>query len=263
MIDIAGPRDNFQIREMFFRQFCQLQVGQRIVNRIDQHFRFCRACRFQQIDARGIAVKDLHAEFTQRFDMVRIVIQNHHLHPTGEQQTTGDLTKTTKPGNDHPRLLFVDFIRFTFLLAARLFETSQQHQQNRRDGHRQRNGQRQRFRPFRIQHVCHLRRAKDHKREFTSLPQQHGKPAALSVRYVQWASNQPQHTHFNDQETDQQDEDPQRMRHQRAKVHRHADTDEEQPQQQTFERLDIAFQRMTIFGARQQNARQERPHRHG
>ncbi|STM08278.1 Uncharacterised protein [Escherichia coli] len=47
-----------------------------------------------------------------------------------------------------------------------------------------------------------------------------------------------------------------------SKVYRHANTDEKQPQQQTFKWFDIALQRMTVFRACQQYARQKRAHRH-
>ena len=44
------------------------------------------------------------------------------------------------------------------------------HQQNRRCCHRQRHRQGQRFRPLRLQHIRHLRRAKYHKGKLTALP---------------------------------------------------------------------------------------------
>ena len=194
--------------------------------------------------------------------MVGVVIEDNHFHPAGQQQTANDLPVAAKSGNNDARLLFVNFIGFALLLATRFFQTRQHHQQNRRRGHRQRDRERQRFRPFWVEDVCHLCCAKDHKRKFAPLPQQNRKPAALLIRHLERTRNQPQHRHFNDQEANQQDDDPQRVRHQRAEVDGHPHADEKQPQQQAFKRLDIAFQRVTVFRTRQQNACEERPHRH-
>ena len=106
------------MREMLFCQLNQLQTDLRIVNRIDQHLGFCRPRRLQHIHARGIAVKHFHIKFTQRIHVVRIVIEDHHLHPAGEQHTTGDLPVTAEAGDNHPRLLFINLIRFAFLAAG-------------------------------------------------------------------------------------------------------------------------------------------------
>ena len=113
--------------------------------------------------------------------MVGIVVEDHHFDPARQQQTAHDLPEATKPGDDHPWLLLVDLVGFAFLLAPRFFQTRQHHQQNRRCGHRQCDGKRQRFRPLSIQYVGHLRRAKDHECKLTPLPQQYGKPTTLLV----------------------------------------------------------------------------------
>ncbi|MNI33983.1 hypothetical protein D3C73_879560 [compost metagenome] len=47
-----------------------------------------------------------------------------------------------------------------------------------------------------------------------------------------------------------------------AEVDRHANTDKKQPEQQAFERLNITFQCMTVFGARQHHPGKEGAHRH-
>ena len=52
------------------------------------------------------------------------------------------------------------------------------------------------------------------------------------------------------------------MAHQGTEINRHPDANEEQPQQQPLKRLDVAFQRVAIFRARQQHAGEEGPHRH-
>lgn len=111
MIDITGAGDNLQMWEMRLHQFTQLQIGLRIVNGVNQYLRLRRSGRFQQIHTRRVAIKNLHAEFTQRFDMIGVVIEHHHLHPARQQQTPGYLTKSPKPGHNDPRLLFIDFIR--------------------------------------------------------------------------------------------------------------------------------------------------------
>ncbi|MNP38653.1 hypothetical protein D3C76_1321800 [compost metagenome] len=143
--------------------------------------------------------------------MVGIVIEDDHLHATGEQQTASNLTEATKPGNDHPRLFFVYFIRLALLSAVGRFQAGQHHQQQRRHRHRERHRQRQRLSPLRIEHVRHAGRAKHHKRKLTPLPQQHRKPAALFPGHLQRTGHQPEHHHLNHQEAHQQNGDAQRM----------------------------------------------------
>ena len=121
---------------MLFDQLNQLQTGLRIVNGVDQHLGFRSPGRLQQIDAGSITIEYFHIEFTQGFYVVRIVIENDHFNAAGEQQTSGDLPEAPEPGDDHPRLFFVDLIGFTPLFAVRFFQTRQQHQQDRRGGHR-------------------------------------------------------------------------------------------------------------------------------
>ena len=68
--------------------------------------------------------------------MVRIVIENHHLHAAGEQHAAGNLPVAAKAGNNYPRLLFVNFIRLALLAAGGFLQTGQQHQQDWRGSHR-------------------------------------------------------------------------------------------------------------------------------
>ena len=250
------------MRKMLFYPFHQLKADVRIVYGIDQYFRLFGAGRFQQVDPGGIAVENLHIKFAQGINMIRVVIEDNHLHPAGEQQSPGNLPEAAKAGNNHPRLLFINLVSIPRLAAGRFLQTGQQDQQDRRYRHRQRHRQGQRLSPFAVQHIRHPRGAKDHKRELASLPQQHRKPAALGAWHAQRPGDKPQHQHFYRQETDQQNNDTQRMGHESAEVNRHADADKEQPQQQPFKRLDIALQRMTILGAGQQHPGEKRPHRH-
>src|SRR3546814_3663976 len=57
-------------------------------------------------------------------------------------------------------------------------------------------------------------------------------------------------------------DDPQRLRHQQIQVCRHADGNEEQAEQQTFERLDIGMEFMAKLGFGQQYTREKRTERH-
>ena len=250
------------MRKMLFYPRHQLQADVRIVNGIDQHFRLFGPGRLQQIDPGGIAVENLHIKFAQGIDMVRVMIEDHHLHPAREQQSPGNLPEAAKAGDNHPRLLFINLVSITRLAAGRFLQTGQQHQQNGGCRHRQGHRQGQRFCPFAVQYIRHPRGAKHHKRELTPLPQQHRKPAALGARYAKRPGDKPQHQHFYRQETDQQNHNTQRMGDQGAEINRHADADKEQPQQQSFKRLNITLQRMTIFGAGQQHPGEKRPHRH-
>ncbi|KXB94721.1 hypothetical protein AXF24_12440 [Streptococcus pneumoniae] len=68
-----------------------MQVGLNSIDGVKQHFSLRGTGRFQQINAGRIAVKDLGAKLTQRFDMIGIVVQHHGMHVIGQQQTAGDL----------------------------------------------------------------------------------------------------------------------------------------------------------------------------
>lgn len=101
------------MRKMLFYPRHQLRADVRIVNGIDQHFRLFGPGRLQQIDPGGIAVENLHIKFAQGIDMVRVMIEDHHLHPAREQQSPGNLPEAAKAGDNHPRLLFINLVSIT------------------------------------------------------------------------------------------------------------------------------------------------------
>ena len=70
---------------MLFNQLNHLHAGLRIVDGVNQHLGFRRPGGFQQVRPGRITVKHFHIEFTQRINMVRIVIEDNHFHTAGEQ----------------------------------------------------------------------------------------------------------------------------------------------------------------------------------
>ena len=157
--------------------------------------------------------------------------------------------EAAKSGDDHPRLLLVDLIGFSLLFASVFPDASATPA-----GSALRPSTAQppasALCPFRIEYICHLRCAKrPRKQTHSPAPAARQNQRRCGFGTFNGRANQPQHRHFNDQETHQQNDDAQRMGYQRPEVDRHPDADEKQPQQQSFKRLDIAFQRVTVFGA--------------
>ncbi|MNH36042.1 hypothetical protein D3C79_967940 [compost metagenome] len=113
---------------MSLGQFGQLQVGFHVVDGVNQHLGMCRARRLQQIGAGGVAVKHFGAEFSQRFYVVRIVIQHHGVDAVGQQQTAGNLAETAETGDDHAGVFFVNHIRRTFVLRRIFLQPCGHHQ---------------------------------------------------------------------------------------------------------------------------------------
>ncbi|QUJ05681.1 hypothetical protein KCP69_24770 [Salmonella enterica subsp. enterica] len=105
--------------------------------------------------------KNLHAEFTQRFDMIGVVIEHHHLHPPArQQQTPGHLAQIVQTRLHNNPLLFVDSLSAPALPPVAVFPCESAAPENRRSRYRQRDRQRQRFCLSWLKYIRHLRRAK-------------------------------------------------------------------------------------------------------
>ena len=219
----------------------------RIVNGIDQHFRLFGPGRLQQIDPGGIAVENFHIKFAQGYRHGPDHDRGSPSSPAREQQSPGNLPEAAKAGDNHPRLLFINLASITRLAAGRFLQTGSSTSRMGllpSTGHRQG----QPLGPFAVQYIRHPRGAKHHKRELTPCPSStanqrrcaRGTPSGLAISHS---------ISILSPETDQQNHNTQRMGDQGAEINRlHADADKEQPQQQSFKRLNITLQRMTIFG---------------
>ncbi|MNH35418.1 hypothetical protein D3C79_960970 [compost metagenome] len=128
MIDIARARHDFQVREVPLGQFGQLQVGFHIVDGVNQYLGVRGTRRFQQIGTSCVAVKHFGTEFSQRFNVVRIVIQHHGVYTVGQQQTAGNLAETAEAGDDHAGVFFINHIRRALVLRRIFLQPCGHHQ---------------------------------------------------------------------------------------------------------------------------------------
>ena len=92
--------------------------------------------------------------------------------------------------------------------------------------------------------------------------EQQSKQAALPLRDADDPGQQPQRRGLDRQKADQQQCDTAGPGQQQAEIDRHAHRNEEQPEQQPLERLDIGFQGMPVFRTRQQHTGQKSAQRH-
>ena len=66
---------------------------------------------------------------------------------------------------------------------------------------------------------------------------------------------------YRHQSNDQTQDGERPVRHE-AEIHGHPDGDEKQTKQQSFERFDVGFEFVAVFGIRQQHAREKRSQGH-
>lgn len=103
-----------------------------------------------------------------------------------------------------------------------------------------------------------------HEGEFAAAGQQCGEPQRIPrAKPAHDAAQRPQQHTLHQQQAHHQQQHAARLVHQQHDVHRHADADEEQAQQQTLERLQMGFQLVPVFGVGQQHTGQERAQRGG
>lgn len=102
-----------------------------------------------------------------------------------------------------------------------------------------------------------------HERELTGLPQQQTHLPRAPPRKAEHARQPGDDEAFHKEETRNADQNSERLAQQQRHIDLHADSHEEEPEQQIFERLKVGFDLVPEFGFREQQPREERAKRRG
>ncbi|MNF72346.1 hypothetical protein D3C84_543220 [compost metagenome] len=169
-------------------------------------------------------------------------------------------------GNHHTRLVGVDlaeFLRHHHRLHLGADQSRADQQQQRRHRHGQGDGQHQQVVQARFEQTLVAADLEHHKRKLTARRQYDTETNRTDL--AQTASQPPHDKQQRQLDGDQQQGQAQhrdRCAEQQAEIRAHADADEKQPQQQAFERFDLRFQFVAVFGIRQQQTGEERAQCH-
>ena len=140
---------------------------------------------------------------------------------------------------------------------------AQAHEQRRR-GHRERHDQHQQIALRRIDQAVRRGEREHDERELAALREDRGERDRLRVVVARDAARDRIQQHGLDDAAapTQQHADELRLAHDHLDVERHADADEEQPEQQALERLDLRLDLVAVFRVGEQHAGEERAERH-
>jgi hypothetical protein len=240
----------------------QAQRGVRVVERDDQKPRHGDAGLLQHFQARRVSVVGLGAEAAHQLDLVRVVVDERGADAQAVEHARHHLTETAEAGDDD-RVRFLDCVGRALgahRQARREHTLVQQHEERRGEHGGGDRG---------VEHVERGTRedlvggGEQHEGEFADLRQAEGEEERIGAAAVaegpgdrveqrrlqrHHCQRQPQHEHGR--------------AHEQAEVHRHADGDEEQPEQQPLEGLDVDFQFMAVFRVGEHHAGEERTQRH-
>ena len=264
--EVAGTRHDFEVRKMLARQRRNLERCARCIHRQHQHARLGGARRAQQVQARGIAIKNAVAKGARHFQDVDAVVQHRGGNALGQQHARHDLPVAAKPRDQHGRCLrFGDFTlgrRAQRGGKARQHEAVEQHQKQRRAQHGQRHRADQQRGHVAWQRPGARGGLEHHKGKFPALRQQQRKHRALLVRDFHGPCQRINHHAFDRHKAGEQQGHHERSAQHGAKVDAHAHGNEEQAQQQAFEGLDIRLQLAPELALGQQHTGQKSPQRH-
>jgi hypothetical protein len=136
-----------------------------------------------------------------------------------------------------------------------------QHDERGRD-HRERDDEREERAPVTRQDADLTRHAEHDERELAALAEQAGEEQVSAARHPCGACYPDEKRRFERYESHDEAQEEPGVVGEQGEVDRHADRDEEEPEQEALERLDVGLERVAILAAREQHAGQERAERH-
>ncbi len=217
----------------------------------------------QQVRPRRVAVEARHPEAAHLVDMLGLVVEHHGVDPVRQQDAVHHLPETPEPGDDH-RALLGDLVLLALLQLHRL---SRRHpplveeKEQRRRQHRERHRQRQRGAEPGVDGAGALAEADQHEAEFAGLREAERKERAVGAAELEDPAERPEHRRLDRHQPQRHPEDLHRRGRERREVDPRPDRDEEEPEQQALERLDVALELLAEFARREHHAGEERPER--
>ena len=256
---VAGARQDMQVRKGAARHFHHLQRLLHVFHRYHQHAGALGAGGAQQVGATRIAEIDLGAEPPHHLDLAGVALQRGKTDALHAQHPADDLPKATETGDNHRCAVVRDRVVGRRFAAA---ERGDQHrlaggEQQRRGNHGERHHQRGRLGGLGGQRADPDRRGEHDEGELAALRQGHRKAQHIGGAAPR---QQAKHEHQRDLHREQHRHGGQhadRVLREQGKPRRHADRNEEEPEQQPFERLDVGLQFVAVLAVGQQHASEE------
>ena len=134
--------------------------------------------------------------------------------------------------------------------------------QQRSEGHGQRNHDDELVGQRRVEHLRAGGNAEQHEGKLSALGDGEREVDRRAVAVAPQPCDDIEHQGLGRHQAKRQSNQQKRLLYDQAQIDRHADGDEEQAQQQALERLDVGFQFVAVFRIGQQHAGEKRAQRH-
>ncbi len=262
MLAVACTRQHLRVRVQPAHHAHRTQVGLGVIHGDDEHIDVLATRCTQHLRAGRVAVVQLVAEAAQVGHRVRVRLQRHERHLLCGQQACDHLAEAAHAGDQHlgpvVRCHLVGLggpARWSLLLAEQL---EQRDHQQWRDRHRQADDRHQSIVIGVAQQVRALRFVEHHEGELAPQPQHAAQQQRLPRTELCNTANHIQQAELDHQQDRHAGRDQPRLCGDAVEIDAHAHRDEEQPQQQALERLDLRFQFVPELRIGQQHPGQER-----
>ena len=253
------------MRKMLAHQFRRSHRRDHVVDGEHKDLGVFGLGRAQQVELGRVAEIGAAAEAADRLHLFCADVERRERNVARVQHPADDLTDPSETGDDHA---WVGGVGDAVERGGRPAAAGTRHQgfvdheQQRRQRHRHGHHHDQELDRIGTEHTVGQRHVEQHERELAGMTQQHGE-AANAIGVV---AGEPPHRNQDDCLDQHQCEsganDRDRMRDQQSQVGRHADRNEEQPQQQALERVDAGFDLVAVLRISQQHAGEKGTERH-
>ncbi len=237
----------------------------RIVQGQDQHAGLARPRSVEQIVAGGVSVVHLEAHSAKEVDPVRVDVQDGRGDAVRTQEAAHGRTEAPEPG-DEDGGPGVDVVGGTLGLGLPGTEARPQpalvaQEQKGCDGHGEGDGRHQGAGGRGVQNALLLGEREEHEGEFADLGEGQGEEGARVGPQAETPRQQGQHRQLHAHDAQGEGHDGARGIGHQPEVQRGSHGDEEDPEEQTLEGLDVGLQFVAVLAVGQHYACEEGPER--
>ncbi len=188
------------------------------------------------------------------------MVQHDRLEPAGHDEAVHDLAETADAGDDDGALVF-DLVGFRggTRLAHPARDEVVEDEAQRREKHGHRDGEQDDFADVLWQHARLPRERHQHEPELASLRERQGEKDQVPAAHLEGTPEQVEDRALQQHHRHGQPDDGARRAQQYLEVDARAHGDEEEPQQQALEGLDVGFQLVPELAVGQHDTGEERP----
>src|SRR6188508_1711847 len=262
MAAIERPYEQLGMRKLGARDRDDVIGGIGFVDADEDRLHFLRAGGAQHVEPGAVAVMHFEAEVAGGTNHVHVVVDDRYVEPALQERLAHDLRETAEADDEHAAFQVGGGVDAVHRRLRGADEALHDDHHERRQRHRQDHYGGEDRAQARIQHADGERGGEQHERELAALREHRGAPRAFAMRRAEYARDHIDAERLDEHERRNSGDDDAPFADDDRKIERHADAQEEQPQQQAAERLDVRLELMAKRGFGEQHAGEEGAHRH-